>query len=90
MTSLVYINLQDTDYARSIVDAIAQDNPHAVVQHQPSMIRIEAPGRLDIRRETVEQITGSPWDIQEMLMYVITLGGNVEEEDDSFSLHWNN
>jgi phenol hydroxylase P2 protein len=89
MTSLVYINLQDTDYARSIVEAIAQDNPHAVVRHQPSMIRIEAPGRLDIRRDTVEQITGSAWDIQEMLMYVITLGGNVEEEDDSFSLHWN-
>lgn len=89
MTSLVYINLQDTDYARSIVQAIEQDNPDAEVQYQPSMIRIEAPGRLDIRRETVEQITGSPWDIQEMLMYVITLGGNVEEEDDIFSLHWN-
>lgn len=89
MTSLVYINLQDTDYARSIVQAIEQDNPDAEVQYQPSMIRIEAPGRMDIRRETVEQITGSPWDIQEMLMYVITLGGNVEEEDDIFSLHWN-
>jgi len=54
------------------------------------MIRIEARGRLDIHRETVEHLTGSPWDIQEMLMYVITLGGNVVEEDDSFSLHWNN
>jgi phenol hydroxylase P2 protein len=89
MTSLVYINLQDTDYSRSIVEAIRTDNPHAVVQHQPSMIRIEASKRLEIRRETVEQITGTPWDIHEMLMYVITLGGNVEEEDDSFSLHWN-
>lgn len=89
MTSLVYMNLQDTDYARSIVDAIVQDNPHAEIQHQPSMIRIEAKSRLDIRRETVEQLTGSPWDIQEMLMYVITLGGNVVEEDDSFSLYWN-
>ena len=89
MTSLVYINLQDTDYSRSIVEAIRTDNPHAVVQHQPSMIRIEAEGRLDIRRETVEQLTGSVWDIQEMLMYVITLGGNVVEEDDSFSLYWN-
>jgi phenol hydroxylase P2 protein len=90
MTSLVYINLQDTDYARSIVSAIVQDNPHAEIQHQPSMIRIEARTRLDIHRNTVEQITGSHWDIQEMLMYVITLGGNVVEEDDSFSLHWSN
>jgi len=89
MTSLVYMNLQDTDYARSIVDAIVQDNPHAEIRHQPSMIRIEAEGRLDIRRETVEELTGSVWDIQEMLMYVITLGGNVVEEDDSFSLYWN-
>ncbi|BFT62798.1 MmoB/DmpM family protein [Pseudomonas moorei] len=89
MTSLVYMNLQDTDYARSIVDAIVQDNPHAEVQHQPSMIRIEAQSRLDIRRDTVEALTGSVWDIQEMLMYVITLGGNVVEEDDSFSLYWN-
>ncbi|WP_397448781.1 MmoB/DmpM family protein [Pseudomonas sp. NA-150] len=90
MKSRVYINLQDTDYSRAIVDAIVQDNPGAEVQYQPSMIRIEAEGRLDIRRDTVEGITGSTWDIQEMLMYVITLGGNVEEEDDSFSLHWNN
>lgn len=88
MTSLVYMNFQDTDYARSIVDAIVQDNPKALVQHHPSMIRIEATGRLDIRRSTVEQITGTPWDIQEMLMYVVTLGGNVVEEDDSFSLYW--
>ncbi|MDD2055013.1 MmoB/DmpM family protein [Pseudomonas putida] len=90
MKSRVYINLQDNDYARAIVEAIVQDNPGAEVQHQPSMIRIEAEGRLEIRRETVEGITASPWDIQEMLMYVITLGGNVEEEDDRFSLHWNN
>jgi phenol hydroxylase P2 protein len=84
------MNLQDTDYTHSIVGAIVQDNPHAEIQRQPSMIRIEAEGRLDIRRDTVEQITGSYWDIQEMLMYVITLGGNVVEEDDSFSLHWSN
>lgn len=90
MTSLVYLNLQANDYAQAIVAAIAQDNPHAQVQYQPSMIRIEAAERLEIHRETVEQLTGQPWDIQEMLMYVITLGGNVEEDDDRFSLHWNN
>lgn len=89
MSSLVYLNLQANDYAQSIVAAIEQDNPHARVQQQPSMVRIEAADRLVIHRETVERITGQPWDIQEMLMYVITLGGNVEEEDDSFALHWN-
>ena len=28
-------------------------------------------------------------DVQEMLIDVITLGGNVEEDEDCFALHWN-
>lgn len=89
MTSLVYIAFQDTDNARRYVEAIVQDNPHAEVQHQPAMIRIQAEDRLEIRRGTVEEKLGREWDVQEMLIDVITLGGNVEEEDDSFTLHWN-
>lgn len=89
MSSLVYIAFQDNDNARYIVEAIAQDNPHAEIQHQPAMIRVQAEQRLEIHRVTVEEKIGRPWDVQEMLIDVITLGGNVEEEDDSFILHWN-
>jgi phenol hydroxylase P2 protein len=89
MNSLVYIAFQDNDNARYIVEAIAQDNPHAEIQHQPAMIRVQAPNRLEIHRATVEEKLGRAWDVQEMLIDVITLGGNVEEEDDSFVLHWN-
>ncbi len=88
--SLVYIALQDNDNARYLVDGITQDNPHAVVQHQPAMIRIEAEGRLEIRRDTMEEKFGRPWDIQEMHLDVITLGGNVDEDDDRFVLEWKN
>ncbi|MFJ3482066.1 MmoB/DmpM family protein [Pseudomonas sp. NPDC090202] len=89
MNSLVYIAFQDNDSARYIVDAITQDNPHAQVQHQPAMIRVQAEQRLEIHRATVEEKLGRTWDVQEMLIDVITLGGNVEEDDDSFVLHWN-
>ncbi|NQD93042.1 monooxygenase [Pseudomonas sp. CrR25] len=89
MTSLVYIAFQDNDSARYIVEAIVADNPHAEVQHQPAMIRVQAEQRLEIHRATVEEKLGREWDVQEMLCDVITLGGNVEEEDDSFTLHWN-
>jgi len=89
MTSLVYIAFQDNDSARYIVEAITQDNPHAVVQHQPAMVRVQAEGRLEIHRATVEEKTGREWDVQEMLIDVITLGGNVEEDEDCFALHWN-
>lgn len=89
MTSLVYIAFQDNDSARYIVEAITQDNPHAQVQHQPAMIRVQAEGRLEIHRATVEDKLGREWDVQEMLIDVITLGGNVEEDEDCFTLHWN-
>lgn len=89
MSSLVYIAFQDNDNARYIVEAIVQDNAHAVIQYQPAMIRVQAEQRLEIHRATVEEKIGRPWDVQEMLIDVITLGGNVEEEDDSFVLHWN-
>ena len=89
MTSLVYIAFQDNDNARYIVEAISEDNPHAEVQYQPAMIRVQAEQRLEIQRATVEEKIGRTWDVQEMLIDVITLGGNVEEDEDRFTLHWN-
>ncbi|PRB75026.1 MmoB/DmpM family protein [Pseudomonas sp. MYb185] len=88
--SLVYIALQDNDNARYLVDAIVEDNPHAVVQRQPAMVRIEAEGRLEIRRDTMEQKLGREWDVQEMMLDVITIGGNVDEDDERFVLEWKN
>ncbi len=89
MTPLVYIAFQDNDNARYYIEAITADNPHAEVLHQPAMVRIQAENRLDIHRESVEERLGRTWDVQEMMLEVITLGGNIDEEDDRFSLHWN-
>ena len=87
--SKVYIALQDNDESRYIVEAIEEDNPDATVIHMPAMIRIEKEGRLTVNRETVEEKMGRDWDVQELHINLITLGGNVEEDDDSLSLHWN-
>ncbi|MCP4596340.1 MmoB/DmpM family protein [Neptuniibacter sp.] len=87
--SKVYIALQDNDESRYIVEAIEEDNPDATVIHMPAMIRIEKEGRLTVNRETVEEKMGRDWDVQELHVNLITLGGNVEEDDDSLSLHWN-
>lgn len=87
--SKVYIALQDNDESRYIVEAIEEDNPEATVIHMPAMIRIEMEGRLTVNRETVEEKMGRDWDVQELHINLITLGGNVEEDDDSLSLHWN-
>lgn len=87
--SKVYIALQDNDDSRYIVEAIEEDNPEATVIHMPAMIRIEMEGRLTVKRETVEEKIGRDWDVQELHLNLITLGGNVDEDDDGLSLHWN-
>ena len=86
--SKAYIVLQDNEESRFIVEAIEQDNPDATVIHQPAMIRIENENRIAINRETVEEITGFDWDIQSLHVNLVTIGGNVDEDDDHFILEW--
>ena len=88
--SKVYIALQDNEESHYIVEAIEEDNPDATVIYQPAMIRIENEGFLAIKRETVEDKMGRDWEVQALHVNLITLGGNVDEDDDQISLTWNN
>lgn len=87
--SRVFIALQDNENSRFIVEAINEDNPTAEVTNSPAMIRIEADDRLTIKRETVEDKLGRDWDIQALQIDLISIGGNIDEDDDSFTLYWN-
>ena len=84
--NMVYIAFQNTEEARPIIEAIEQDNPHATVNHFPAMVKIDAVGRIQVNRETVEDLIGREWDPQELHINLISLSGNVEEDDDSFAL----
>ncbi|MDN3399438.1 MmoB/DmpM family protein [Psychrobacter sp. APC 3426] len=86
--SKVYLALQDNDMSRYIVQAVEEDNPEVTVTYQPAMIRMECEDRLVINRETVEEKLGREWDVQELQLSLVTLGGNVEEEEDSLTLSW--
>ena len=87
--SMVYLALQDNDTSRYIIEAIEEDNPDATIQYLPAMIRVESETGLIVKAETVSEKLGQDWDIQSLQLNMITLGGNVEEDDDSFRLHWN-
>ena len=87
--SKVYIALQDNEESHYIVEAIEEDNPDATVIYQPAMIRIENEGFLAIKRETVEDKMGRDWEVQALHVNLITLGGNVDEDDDRLTLTWN-
>ena len=62
--SNVFIALQISEDTRPIIEAIERDNSNAVVNHYPGMVKIDAPGRLVLRRQTVEDITGMDFDLQ--------------------------
>ena len=87
--SKVYLALQDNDTSRYIIEAIEEDNPDATIQYLPAMIRVESEKGLIVRAETVSEKLGQEWVIQSLQLNMITLGGNVEEDDDTFRLHWN-
>jgi len=87
--STVFIALQANEETRPIIDAIMQDNPAAIVNREPAMVKIDAPGSMTIRRETIEEHMGRAYDLQELQINLITLSGNVDEDEDSFTLRWN-
>lgn len=87
--SKVYIALQDNEESRYIVAAIEEDNPEVSVNYMPAMIRVENEHQLVIRRETVEEKLGREWNVQELGLNLITLGGNVDEDEEQLSLSWN-
>jgi len=86
----VFIALQNNEEARPIIEAIEQDNSEARVEYAPAMVKIDAPGRLVVRRETVEGLIGRDWDPQELHINLISLSGNVDEDDDEIVLRRGN
>ena len=86
--SKVYLALQDNDLSRYIVEAVEADNPNVTVIYQPAMIRMEREDSLVVRRSTVEEKLGQSWDVQELHLHLITIGGNVGEDDEQNTLRW--
>ena len=89
MTSNAFIAFQTHDVTRSIVEAIVEDNPAAIVVEQPAMVKIDVPDRLVIRRTSVEEKLGRDFDLQELQLHLITISGHLDETDDEFTLSWN-
>lgn len=87
--STVFIALQANEETRPIIEAIEIDNPGAVVHREPSMVKIDAEGRMVIRKATIEEQIGRDFDLQELQVNLITLSGNVDEDDDELTLCWN-
>ena len=82
----VFMIFQDTNDARPFIDAVVQENPAASITHQPGMVRFDAMGEIGITREVLADITGRDVDLQEIHLSLISLSGNIEEDDDYFRI----
>ena len=88
MADNVFIALQNNAEAQPIIEAIAEDNDGAVVNESPGMVKIDCPGRPVVKRESIEEKIGREFDLQEIHINLISLGGNIDEDDDEFVLSW--
>ncbi len=86
--SNVFIAFQKNEDSRAIVEAIVSDNPSASINEQPAMVRVDVPGRMVIKRSSIEERLGRAFDLQEMQVHLITLTGHIDETDDEFVLEW--
>lgn len=85
----VGVDLQDTDETRSIVEAIERDNPEANIRRMPGMVKVSVPGRLVIRRGTVEELLGREWETHEFQLAIISLVGHIAEwDEDEILIKW--
>ncbi|KAF1711478.1 monooxygenase [Pseudoxanthomonas kalamensis DSM 18571] len=88
--STVFLALQANEETRPVIEAIQQDNPEARVNREPAMVKIDAPGRLVVKRETIAELLGrDDYNLQELLVNLISLGGNVDEDEDALTISWN-
>lgn len=86
--STVFIALQVNEDTRPIIEAILADNPGAVLEESPAMVKINVEDRLVIKRESVEALVGRAFDLQEIHVNLISLTGHIDEDDDQLTLSW--
>lgn len=82
----VFMIFQDTNDARPFIDAVTQENPAATITHQPGMVRFDAMGEIGITRNVLEELAGREVDLQEIHLTLISLSGNIDEDDDYFRI----
>jgi phenol hydroxylase P2 protein len=88
MAQLASLTLYNNDDARPIIEAILADNPGVRVLNLQGAIKFDREGSIVVKRASVEERLGREWDPQEMNLVLISMAGNLDEDDDQFSVNW--
>jgi len=88
MAQVASLTLLHNDDARPIIESILADNPGVRVLNMPGAVKLDCDGALVVKRASVEQRLGRSWDPQEMHLVIISMAGNLDEDDDKFAVSW--
>ena len=88
MAQIASITLLNNDDARPVIEAIMADNPGVRVLNMPGAVKLDCDGEIVVRRASVEERLGRSWDPQEIHLVLVSMAGNLDEDDDRFALSW--
>jgi phenol hydroxylase P2 protein len=88
MAQVASITLLHNDDARPVIDAILADNPGVRVMNMPGAVKLDRDNSIVVKRASVEERLGRTWDPQEIHLVLISMAGNLDEDDDQFVLSW--
>ena len=88
MAQIASLTLYHNDDARPIIEAILADNPGVKVLNMPGAVKLDCEGALVVKRASVEERLGRAWDPQEIHLVIISMAGNLDEDDEQFSVSW--
>lgn len=88
MSQLASLTFYHNDDARPIIEAILADNPGVKVLNMPGAVKLDCERQIIVKRASVEERLGRPWDPQEIHLILISMAGNLDEDDDQFSVSW--
>ena len=85
----VGVDIQESEQNRAVIEALEADNENSSVIHMPGLVRVTSPGRLVLRRETVEERLGREWETHEFQLSIISYFGHIKEwDDDEIVIAW--
>lgn len=85
----VGVDLQDSEETRGLVEAIEDDNPDVTLRRMPGLVKLQTPGQLVIRRESVEARVGREWETHEFQLSIVSYSGNIAKwDDDEIVIKW--
>jgi phenol/toluene 2-monooxygenase (NADH) P2/A2 len=90
MSQIASLTFYHNDDARPIIEAILADNPGVTMLNLPGVVKLDCEGELIVKRASVEERLGRPWDLQEIHLVMISMAGRLNEDDDQFTVGWKN